>query len=266
VLLTKNSVVFKYWFIQLGRLMAISLGKLMYLATLLVFVIGCFGSVSAQDRLEFGGFLGTSYYFGDLNPAVQFKDPGLAFGGIGRYVFNDRVAFKAMAVMGKISGSYDPSEGSYLEDVTMNPGYSFSRNVGDISGQFELNFLSYDHRFISNTVFTPYLSFGLATSIYSVSGRDNQNGDAKPVFVLSLPFGFGAKYKLNKWMRVGAEWTFRKTFADDLDYASVGYVDPADPYGYNVSTMTHNNDWYSFAGVYLTINMFKRKDTCSSGY
>jgi len=226
--------------------------------------------ILAQDRLEFGGFIGTSYYFGDLNPSKQFYKPHLALGGVGRYAYNDRLAFKASLYMGGISGDYSDESLNYKdlrpsEDQVGRPTYEFNNTIGDASVQVEFNFLSYDHKYISNTNFTPYLSVGLGTMIYSRKTGDAENLTTKPTFILSLPFGVGVKYKVNKWVRVGAEWSFRKTFVDDLDYEGPGDIDPRSPYGGN-TTWTHNNDWVSFAGIYVTVSMFRRKSTCNGGY
>jgi hypothetical protein len=219
----------------------------------------------AQDRIELGGFVGTSYYLGDLNPGTQFREPHLAFGGIARYIFNDRFVVKGTAIVGRLSGQY-PQKDVRLNEVTTQ-SYSFNRRVIDVAAMAEYNFMSYDHQFISSTVFTPYFTFGLATTAYQRYSNDIAGGDVKPVFVLSLPFGFGVKYKVTNWIRVGAEWTFRKTFVDDLDLTSNNPpVDPSDPYGFGQVSNVHNNDWYSFAGVNLTFNLFRRKTTCKSGF
>lgn len=225
------------------------------------------GGVRAQDRLEVGAFLGTSYYFGDLNPGKQFYKPHPAFGGLARYAFNERIALKATAIYGRISGEYPDKDLLYKETSTTGGNYSFVRNIGDLAAQCEINFRSYDHPYISTTNFTPYVSIGLATTFYNRIVTENGNDAAKPVFILSLPFGVGGKYKINKWVRVGAEWTFRKTFVDDLDYIGGGRgINPSDPYGFGENTVTHNNDWYSFAGVYVTISFLKRKARCNGGY
>jgi hypothetical protein len=209
----------------------------------------------AQDRLEVGPLIGASYYFGDLNPGTPFSPAHLAYGGLGRYVFNDRLALKGTAVMAGVSGKYNAEKGS-LPGVPLN--YAFNRRVGDVALQMEINLFSYDHKYISTTVFTPYLSVGLGSTIYKRSGDEGE----KSVFVLSLPFGAGVKYKLNKWVRVGAEWSFRKMFVDDLEGNMVSEPYP-DFYG---QTWTHNNDWYSIVGVYVTVNFLKRRDKCNGGY
>lgn len=231
-------------------------------AGLIVLLTGV-SQLQAQDRLELGAFLGTSYYFGDLSNGVPFTNSHLALGGIGRYVFTDRIALKGMALVGNISGDYHGQDLKYLEETDNN--YSFNRRIGDVSAQIEFNFMSYDHKFISTTTFTPYISVGVATTIYNRIDTDIENSEANTSFILSLPFGIGAKYKINKYVRVGAEWTFRKTFVDDLDYIGDGSINPSDPYGFGESTFTHNNDWISFAGVYVTISMLKRKTRCNDG-
>lgn len=227
----------------------------------LAFATTC--SVFSQDRVEIGGFAGTSYYLGDLNPGTQFRNPHVAVGGIGRYVFTDRVAVKGTAILGRISGQY-PQKNVLLNASSDSP-YAFSRRVLDVAAMVEYNFLSYDHQYITSTVFTPYITFGLGTTAYN---RYSSNSDvAKSVFVLSLPFGAGVKYKLTDWVRVGAEWTFRKMFVDDLDYIGGNpSVNAADPYGFGHTSKVHNNDWVSYAGVYVTFNMFRRKSTCNSGF
>jgi hypothetical protein len=218
----------------------------------------------AQDRLELGGFLGTSFYMGDLNPAVPFRQSHIAFGGIARYAVTDRVALRASAFRGEISGDY-PVKGVVFPQA--GASYNFLRTVGDVALMTEYNFRSYDHPFISTSVFTPYLAIGVGTIVYQRYLIDSQNQNEKPVFVLSLPFGVGVKYKLTDWIRIGAEWSFRKTFVDDLDYVGENLViDPADPYGFKREVLTHNNDWVSFAGVTVTFNMLKRNTECNAGF
>ncbi|WP_439181634.1 DUF6089 family protein [Carboxylicivirga taeanensis] len=238
------------------------ISRVLHLIALIVLLLGS-QPLKSQDRLELGAFVGTSYYFGDLSKGVPFANSHLAFGGIGRYVFTDRVALKGMALLGTISGDYHGQDLKYLQTTDNN--YSFSRSIGDVSAQIEFNFMSYDHKFISTTTFTPYISAGLATTIYNRIDTDIENSAGNTSFILSLPFGIGAKYKINKYVRIGAEWTVRKTFVDDLDYVGPGSVDPSNPYGFGESTFTHNNDWISFAGVYVTISMLKRKTKCNDG-
>ena len=224
------------------------MGLLVYLSVFFA------GNVRAQDRLEVGPLVGASYYFGDLNHGVPFVDSHLAFGGIARYVFSDRIALRGSLIYAGISGSYDPEDDGVLPGVPK--GYAFNRNVGDVAVMAEINMFSYDHKYIPTTVFTPYLSVGLGTVLYKrVDGNDE-----KPVFVLSLPFGVGVKYKFSKWLRVGAEWSFRKLFDDDIDGVSNMLGD------YYGDAKTHNNDWISVVDVYVTFGFLRRRGSCKGGY
>ena len=70
-------------------------GAFSLVAVLFAFLeVTCFEAFG-QDRLELGFMGGVSYYNGDFNPTQQFLSPGPAFGFLGRYVFNDRLAAKA---------------------------------------------------------------------------------------------------------------------------------------------------------------------------
>lgn len=222
-------------------------------------------SLNAQDRLEIGGFAGASYYVGDLNPGMPFREPHLALGGLLRYAMTDRWAAKASVTMGDISGTYSSDRTLYPND--QGAPYTFRRTLVDMAGMFEFNFLSYDHPFITKTRFTPYITAGLATCLYNRTEVQNGQTDNRKVFILSLPFGAGVKYKLTNWIRVGAEWTMRKTFTDDLDVnGSTSGIDPSDPFGFGLKSNSHNNDWYSFAGVSVSFNLLKRRSSCNGGY
>lgn len=211
--------------------------------------------VNAQDRLEVGPLVGVSYYFGDLNPSIPFVNNHLAIGGLVRYVFNDRIAVKGSAIYSGISGTYDPSNG-IIPGVP--DGYSFNRNIGDVAVMAEINLFSYDHKYISTTLFSPYLTLGAGTMLYN---RTSEKGEA-PAFVLTIPFGVGVKYKMNKWVKLGAEWSFRKLFIDDVE----GNMVPGDVSTFDGNAKSHNNDWYSIVNVYVTFSFLKRHNSCVGGY
>ncbi|WP_246095531.1 type IX secretion system protein PorG [Saccharicrinis carchari] len=218
----------------------------------------------AQDKLELGGFLGASYYLGDLNPHKQFYQPSLAFGGLARYVISDRYAIKGTVGMARLKGSY-PDNGVKFPQGEVP--YSFNRSVGDATLQMEFNFVSYDHAFLSSTNFTPYVALGVGSTVYKRFSTEIGKNSEQTVFILSLPFSIGVKYKINKWIRVGAEWSFRKTFVDDLDVVGLNLpINAEDPYGFNNEGNIHNNDLYSLASVHVTFSLFRRKTDCNSGF
>ncbi len=253
---------------------------LFILASVIALLFGPLVSLCAQDRLELGVSAGASYYLGDMNPSQQFKNSQLSLGIIGRYNFNDRIAAKATVGYNGIKGAYDDSNGdvySYsheLNSETFSEGQTvslrpadcdFKNNLIDISVFCEVNFFSFDHMFRKEqTRFTPYLAVGLGCTSFS---QYDDNGDKKRKFVLSLPFGIGAKFKVNKLIRLGLDWTFHKTFTDELENVEdiTNTFDAADPYKNGISKLTHNNDWFSQLTVSVTFSMWPRKLACNDG-
>lgn len=243
---------------------------------LLAFPLGAI----CQDRLEFGLMAGGSYYLGEMNPSKQFKNTRPAAGLLARYAYSDRIAFKAVLGYYAIAGSYDDSNeynysyphASLKEPLTegqtelLRPADAeFKNGLIDISAYCEFNFLSFDHIFHKDqTRFTPYLCIGLGYAAYSHYIGKNK----KRQFILSLPFGFGIKYKLNNLVRLGAEWTFHKTFTDQLEcinnYNETFY--PSDPYKNRIHTPTHNNDWFVSACISLSFSLWPRSLICRDGY
>ncbi len=237
-------------------------------------------STAAQDKLEFGLFGGVSYYMGELNPHTQFSHSRPAIGGLARYAFTDRLAAKVAITAAGIAGDYPDHDDLYVNWAgttysmtdeegnvvsTTDRSYSFDRTLVDIVAMGEFNFRSYDHIFRQDeSRFTPYLTLGIGATCYK---RYEDGDDGKTVFVLSLPFGLGAKYKVNKWLRLGLEWRMHKTFVDDLDFVGEedGKIDPSDPYGFDSSNYLNNNDWYSIVGVSVTVGMWPRKLSCNDG-
>ncbi|PWD99837.1 type IX secretion system protein PorG [Marinilabilia rubra] len=234
---------------------------------LFIFFLGVTHSAISQERIEGGFFLGASYYNGDLNPGRQFYRAKPAFGGMVRAVMNSRIAFKGTITAVEIQGSY-PQKQTYYPSTNNTPAsYSFQRTMADISTQLEINFFQYDdpHK-KEETRFTPYLSGGLAYTFYRRYEEDQSGGSENPHFILSLPFGVGVKWKPADWVHVGFEWTFRRTFVDDLDKMGPGVIDPSDPYDFQESSDWHNNDWYSFAGVFVTFDLFHQRVSCNAGF
>ena len=216
--------------------------------------IVCFteNSIVAQDRFEIGAFGGMSYYIGDLNPSARIVDAQPALGGLLRYVFNDRLAIKGSLMYAGLKGSYDTTFVGVLpryDRVNGTPG-NFKRNTLSVMLTGEVNFFSYDHKYISSSVFTPYIALGIGGLGYNRLGGTPDTTFSKPHLSVILPLGLGVKYKFSDWVRVGAEWSFVKTFVDDVDnYKGLGEA-------------LHNNDWFSVFKIYITFGFFRRKSEC----
>lgn len=216
--------------------------------------------VSAQ-RSEVGLFGGASYYNGDINPNNQFelsKKP-FAYGLFYRYNFDSRLAIKLGYTKGELLGNKDFSS----SDVVSPPSnISFKTSINELSAQFEVNFYDFSIDGDRNRI-SPYIFGGMGLTFYN--GTATYNISSLPTAVtkpptypmfgpnkingscISFPFGVGVKYCPFPNVTTGLEWGMRKTTTDKLDGV---YTDP-----YRVSAA---NDWYSFAGFWISfrINFF----------
>lgn len=79
---------------------------------------------------------------------------------------------------------------------------------------------------------------------------------------VNMPIGIGFKYKLKNRINIGAEISTRKLFRDNFDVTkqTQGWSLDA-PFGIE-SSFLKNQDWYSFAMIYLTWDFGLREDPC----
>lgn len=253
----------------------------------LLFVIP-FLTAKAQF-LEVGPVAGVSYYIGDINPSKHFSGAYPAFGLIARMNYTTRWTLKTSINIGKI--------GAADADYNAIPGrnLSFESTLTELSVQAEFNFLPYFTGSKKN-FFSPYIFGGLSAFAFNpkaqfngrwVSLRDmkteGQDTKAYPdrspysTVSMAIPFGLGIKLSIGSRWSFGAEWGLRKTFTDYLDDVSTTYylqgsdIDPAIAEEYlSDPTMSHtpgmqrgnsqNNDWYSFALVFLTYRFNLQKE------
>ena len=217
----------------------------MYKSSLIVFLISLLSicSVKGQIKKDGGFFLGTSYYLGDINPTRQFYKPSPSFGGLFKFHFNNRHCLRFSGFYGQIQGS----DRDFSNEFQQVRSKSFSASILDISAVYEFNFLpfQYDPR---NVVFSPFIFGGIGYDFpirtdYSVGPH------------LSIPFGMGIKYMASRKVTLGLEWSFRKTFQDNIDGV-------ASPGGSNENSLLSNKDWYSFAGFFITFRLFDNTGEC----
>jgi opacity protein-like surface antigen len=190
----------------------------------------------AQRNANIGVFAGTSYYLGDINQERIFYSPGVAVGGIYRYNINKRYAIRVNGYFTYLSGNPDDFSDNIYDIASTS---SFSRPVFDWSMQMEFNFLPYLPT-VKKLDYTSYISGGIGC--FTIS--DNP---------ITIPFGVGVKLNVTDKLCAGAEWSFRKTFNDQIDYTG-------NPTGIN--SFIHNTDWYSFMGVFITYKFFRLMVDC----
>ena len=195
-----------------------------------------FALIKAQRKDNIGIFAGTSYYYGDINPDKLFYSPGLAVGGIFRYNLNKRYAFRLNGYFTRLSG--DPNDFSnVVHDIT--PSRSFNRYIFDAAFLMEFNFFPYLPE-VKKWDYTTYLCGGIG--YVSVSN-----------IPITIPFGIGFKLNVTNTICTGLEWSFRKTFNDIIDNTENAT---------NINSIIHNNDWYSFLGIFVTYRFFNFMIDC----
>jgi hypothetical protein len=232
-------------------------------------------SVCSQT-MEVGLYGGGSYYLGDLNPGMHFKNTQLAFGILARYNLDTRWSVKLNGYRGKVKGS--SASTNYLP----GQGLNFESTVTDISAEAEFNFLNYftgsKRDFISPYIYAGISVFffdpvanGLSLRSLGTEGQNIGYEGRKPYSTVgfAIPFGLGVKLSVAKNLGLTLFWEMHKTFTDYLDDVSQTYylnsnnINPNDPAELlSDPSLTHQpqmqrgnpetKDWYSFSGLTLT--------------
>jgi len=253
----------------------------------LLFLVFVAPSIYAQKSGDFGLLGGVTYYMGDLNPNKPFLMSKPAFGVLYRQNFNSRISLRVHGIRGAVAG--DDAISKTNSDRNLN----FESKITEAGLQLEINFFEY---FIGSKMhsISPYIFGGASVFFFKPYGNvAGQNVELQPLttegqsdlynlYAFSVPFGLGVKYSVSKLIGLGAEWGMRKTNTDYLDDVSQKYYlnfagkDPADATISELAsdpTLLHNTgmqrgnsgntDWYSFAGISLTIKIrMLGKESC----
>jgi len=256
-------------------------------------------SVRSQAQFsEFGLTGGVSFYMGDLNPDIPFKQVMPAGGAFYRYNFNDRFSARGAFTMGYLKG-YD-SKSKVPSQLQRN--LSFESFVYDFAITGEFNFFKYAPGDMKHAI-TPFLFGGVALfkfdprarasdgNFYELQplGTEGQGTTYYPdrkkysLTMASIPFGLGMKANISKTFSIGLEWGMRYTFTDYLDDVSGTYADPnviraeRGEIAYELSNRSNipdevlegrqrgnskTNDWYSFALITFSMNLKARPAKC----
>jgi len=258
---------------------------------LLLLVVATFivGNTYAQT-LEVGGFIGTSYYNGELNPGLPYNQTQFAYGGLVRYNINSRWAAKFSYYRGNLQGS-DATGGSVI-----NRDLNFKSKINDFSLVAEFNFWEY-FTGSKKSFITPFIFGGISYFTFNstsfggadlhAAGTEGQNvgfAGRSPYkqYSFAFPFGFGFKYSISKRLGLTFEWGMRKTFTDYIDDISTTYYFDAPAVNapdanqlLSDPTMSHDayvqrgddktNDWYNYTGITITYKFdLRSKKGCSN--
>lgn len=213
-----------------GRASANSRGFIL-LFILFIFILPV--AVSGQKKSDIGIIGGTSYYLGDVNHSRHFYSPSPAGGLLWRYNFNARNSIRFSGIYAGLKGN----PGDFDEPYPNSGLVEFSANLVDVGMSTEFNFMPYMTTETRKERYSPYVSAGLGYSI--VLGGTS---------TLNLSFGGGFKYNVTTRLSTGAEWTFRKTFNDEID--NVQNI------GFENNSVIHNKDWYSIVGIFVTYKLW----------
>ena len=251
---------------------------------------------------EIGLTVGGTYYIGDLNPKRHYPEAtSLAFGGLYRYNFDERYAFRLQVLSGRLSAADDTSDDS----LQVYRNLSFRTKLIEASGLVEINFFSYragkkDLR----KNWTPFIFFGLAyfhtnpqaemngtwfdlQPLGTEGQNSTQGGEPYKLDQFCIPFGAGLKLNLHR-IDIQAEWGLRRTYTDYIDDVSGDYVDnsllafengdlAATLADRSVGAATGANtgrargdsstrDWYQYTGISVTLLLGPKFTECDELY
>ena len=251
-----------------------------------------------------GVSLNAMNYFGDITPkpAIPSFRAGATRPNIGlsfKRRFAPRISGRVSLAYGRITGDDAKAADKTDRDAKFryNRNMNFRNDILELAvvGMFDL--VENRANYIKRPDFVPYVFGGVGVIHHNPKGLvgDNSNGLSKGSYVnlqplrtegqsstyaltqFVIPFGAGARYKLNKNFDLGLELGFRKTFTDYLDdvggnYTSVDNLDSnqAKYFGYYITGGSttgypgtydesiqpgqirgHNNekDWYTTLGI-----------------
>ncbi|MBD5278835.1 MAG: porin family protein [Bacteroides sp.] len=206
-------------------------------------------SADAQEdyRFDAGGGIGMTGYLGDANTSNLWSNPGFDGMLLFRYLKSPRIAFKTGLYIGSLSGNTED-----MTDVLPDGAqFRFSTTFFELSEMFEFNFFNYGigERYRRLKRWSPYITAGIGATVWTVDGYTGGT--------FTIPFGIGAKYKINERLNLGLEFLMKKTFADKVDGVAL-----SDPHAIK-SGFAKNTDWYSTLSVTLSYEFSKRCATCN---
>jgi len=256
----------------------------------------------SQRSIELGGFLGCSFYLGELNPSGFFNQFTRVAGGLAvRYNINNRLSVRGNLFFGTVTADDSQSPSASQRERNLD----FKSPIDELSAQAEFNFLEYTLGDPKHS-FSPYIFAGFGVFEMNPQGligsqwvalqplgTEGQGTSANPKRPYSLtqpaiPFGIGIKANFSKTICISLEWGMRKTFTGYIDDVSGTYANPsvllanrgaAGPLAVEMADKSltadkaadvgeqrgdGKDDWYSFAGIVLSFKLRMHSKPCAS--
>ncbi|OON70621.1 DUF6089 family protein [Hymenobacter sp. CRA2] len=232
--------------------------KLLTLTLTLVLAVALVASqASAQQfskRKQYnsvGLSLNAMNYFGDIVPKPSIASlrfaatrPNLGLSFTRR--FAPRISARAALSYGRITGDDAKAADATDPDAKFryNRNMNFRNDIVELSGVGIFDLIENRNNYLKRPDFVPYVFAGVSVYHHNPKGADADgnyvalqplgtegqrvNGDGTySLWQVSIPFGGGVRYKLNKSFDLGLEIGWRKTFTDYLDDVSGNYADPS---------------------------------------
>ena len=197
-------------------------------------------------------------YFGDLSPLrgaastdISFTRPGFSLWGT--YRFGPRYTAEAAYTWGTVSGSDFKSADPTGENAVFRyiRNLSFRNRIHELSALFVVDYFENNATYISRVKITPYAFIGIAVFYHNPEakvnqastlaeagqwvklkplGTEGQNSDKYNIksyknLQVAIPFGIGARYRLNQALDLSFQFGIRYLFFDYIDDVSSSFVD-----------------------------------------
>jgi len=252
----------------------------------------CFCVVGYAQKNEYGFFVGSSGYYGDVGyekaeQVLLHQSPAIGF--MYKRNAHDYLSIRTSIQAGKIKASDEWAK----NPNTIARNLSFESAILDLNLGFEFNFFKFSSR-KRKTTYSPYLFAGISGILFNpkvmgtqielqplgTEGQGTQlpnTGKKYSRMALAIPFGFGYKMNVSKKWSLAFEWTWRSAQTDYLDDVSTVYIDPnllsseaaawSNPSEIEITNgksrgNTNNNDWYNFTGITFSYKIRNKAHKC----
>ena len=223
--------------------------SMLRILTVILAVVSAGVAAHAQEeeyKFDIGAGVGMSGYLGDVNHSNLFRRPGFVGQLSFRYLIDTRWAIRGLFTAASLSGTTADMDNVLPEGKV----YDFKSWVYDLGGRVEFNFFNYgigeSYKNLSRV--SPYLSLGLGVTMSNTAGES--------YVAMSLPMGFGVKYKVKSRVNLSLEFCMTKVFGDHVDSGELSDL-------YQIkSSFLKNTDWYSTIMLGISYEFGKLCVTC----
>ena len=201
--------------------------------------VGAQSLKSFKPGHEIGGFIGTSYYLGEINQNTHFKNTQPAFGGVFRFYKTSFLSIVLAGTYAKIEGNDAQSSNDFQIDRNL----SFSSSLLEVRVGLEFNFFNYKSPYYQRFG-TPFFGIGAGVLSFnpkatdatgnnvplqplSTEGQGTSASDKEPykLITATVPVEFGYRFRIKQGISGTFSYGLRVALTDYLDDVSGFYPD-----------------------------------------